>query len=265
MIHYRIWQKALKYGLLITKIHRILTYKQSFWLKAYIDHNAPVRQASTNAFEKNFFKLISNACFGKTMESVRKRKNIKLCSSWEGRGGLEALISKPNFHSSVLELSKTLLYSFHYEKMPKMLNPSQYKFLFTDTNSFIYWIHCPNINDIVKNHYEFLDTSAFKPGNWYGIKPRNKLVVGLMKDEATGEIITEFVGLRSKMYSIRLNGKDYIKRCKGIKQAIVKRTLSFDDYKTSLDQDCIISRTQRNFVSRLHGVNTVDRVVLLNE
>jgi len=159
----------------------------------------------------------------------------------------------------VLKLSKTLLYSFHYEKMPKMLNPSQYQLLYTDTDSLIYWIHCPNIYDIVKNHYEFFDTSAFKPGNRYGIEPRNKLVVGLMKDEATGEIITEFVGLRYKMYSIRLNGEDYVKRCKGIKQAIVKRTLSFEDYKTSFDQDCIISRKQRNFVSRLHGVNTVEQ------
>ncbi|KAL7298863.1 hypothetical protein TKK_0007973 [Trichogramma kaykai] len=131
VIHYKSLQQAVRLGVRVTKVHRALKFKQGPWLKSYI--------------EKQQYKLCNNAIFGRTMENVRKRIDVKLVSSWNGRYGAEAQISKPNFHSraifdenlvaiqlsktvvtidkpvyvgfSILDISKTQLYCFHYDFM----------------------------------------------------------------------------------------------------------------------------------------------------
>src|SRR5437773_7620507 len=107
LCHYRNLQFYIRHGLVLEKIHRVVKFRQSSWLKSYIDHNTVQRQQATSVFGKNFFKLMSNAFFGKTMEGVRKRLNVILDTS-EDRRKLHEYAAKPNFKNSE-QLAPSLL------------------------------------------------------------------------------------------------------------------------------------------------------------
>ena len=144
VLHYRNLQLYLDLGLTIKKVHRALEFDQSPWLKQYIDFNTEKRKHAKNPFEKDFFKLMNNSVFGKTMENLRKRVDIKLVTTDKK---LDKLTSKPTYVSSkifnenlmavhkikdaltlnrlayvsmcILDLSKTLMYDFHYNYIKK--------------------------------------------------------------------------------------------------------------------------------------------------
>ncbi|XP_011859786.1 PREDICTED: uncharacterized protein LOC105557208 [Vollenhovia emeryi] len=164
VIHYRNLQQCTRQGLRVTNIHRVLQFAQSAWFRDYIELNTQFRTLAKNNFEKNLYKLMNNAVFGKTMENVRNRVNVKLITKWEGRYGAEAMVAKPNFHSRsifsenliavelrklevkfdkpiyvgmcILNISKVCLYEFHHEYMLPLYR-DRCKIMYTDTDSLI--------------------------------------------------------------------------------------------------------------------------------
>ena len=283
VIHIKALKQAIDHGLVLERIHRCIEFKQSAWMKEYIDFNTRLRTAAKNDFEKDFYKLMNNSVFGKTMENIRKHRNISLVNDEE-----EYLknVMKPNFKSgtllgpdlmgcemgkvrvvmnkpvylgqAILDLSKTIMYEFHYDYMiPKY--GDRLKLCYMDTDSLIYNIKTEDFyKDIADDVETRFDTSGY-PND--GSRPlpvgKNKKVIGLMKDELGGEIMKEFIGLRPKMYSYRV-GNSEPKKCKGIKKCVVKRTISFDDYKRCLFSGEQCHRSQLLFRSCKHDVKTLE-------
>ncbi|XP_067215244.1 uncharacterized protein [Linepithema humile] len=268
----------------VTKIHRIFQFAQSPWLRGYIELNTQFRTLASNEFEKNLNKLMNNAVFGKTMENVRNHTDVRLVTQWEGRYGAEAMIAKPNFHSRsvfsenliavelrklevkfdkpiyvgmcILDISKTCLYEFHYEYMAPLYRDNC-KIIYTDTDSLIYFLQCENVyHDIKRNLLKF-DTSDYFEDNIYDILRANKKIPGLMKDENNGAIMTEFVGLRAKMYALRVTGQKDAKKVKGVKKSVVVRTITFDDYTRCLNDDIELTRRQSYPIKDARSVHRV--------
>ena len=224
VLHYRNLQLYLNLGLKLKKIHRVLKFNQSPWLKQYIDFNTVKRTNAKNDFEKDFFKLMNNSVFGKTMENIRKRVDVRLVTDEKK---LLKLTSKPTYVSSkifndnlvavhkiketltlnrpayvgmcIFDLSKTLMYDFHYNYI-KNKYEDKAKLLFTDTDSLTYEIEAEDVYKDFWKDKDMFDNSGYDNDSQFFDKTKKK-VIGKMKDEAGGIPITEFIGVRSKMYS----------------------------------------------------------------
>ena len=257
VLHYRNLQMYIDLGLKLKKIHRVLEFDQSPWLKQYIDFNTQKRSQAKNAFEKDFFKLMNNSVFGKTMENIRKRVDVRLIT--DGKRLLK-MSSKPTFVCSkifnenlvavhkikevltlnrpayvgmcILDLSKTLMYDFHYS-YKKQNYGDKAKLLFTDTDSLTYEIEAEDVYQDFWNDKDKFDNSDYPEDSMYFSK-ENKKVIGKFKDEAAGMPIKEFVGLRSKMYSYIKEDNKVEKTAKGIKKNIIKGNIKHEDYKNVL-------------------------------
>ena len=156
---------------------------------------------------------------------------------------------------SILEISKTLMYEFWYDYMkPKYGN--DVKLCYMDTDSFVMNIKNNDFYKDIANDAE----SSFDTSNYEVNRPlptgKNKKVIGLMKDELGGKIITEFVTLRPKTYSYLTDDGKEDKKAKGTKKCLIKRMIKFDDYKNCLLNDKVILKSQQRFMSKKHDVYT---------
>ena len=288
--HINTLKQASNHGLELEKIHRVIEFNQEAWLKSYIDMNTELRKEAKNDFEKDLFKLMNNSVFAKTMENIRKHSDIKLVKTGKKRC---KLVLEPNYHTinlisedlsivemkktkvkmnkpiylglSILEISKTLMYEFWYDYMKPKYN-NDVKLCYMDTDSFIMNIKTNDFYKDISNDVE----NRFDTSNYEVNRPlptgKNKKVIGLMKDELGGKIITESVTLRPKTYSFLTDDGKEDKKAKGTKKCIIKKKIKFNDYKKCLFNDELILKSQQRFISKKHDVYTenINKIALSN-
>ena len=194
-----------------------MKFKQSGWMKKYIDLNTEKRINSANCFEKYFFKLMIISVYSKTMEKLRKRISVRIVNNEKA---YLKYTGKPNFISrkilgknfaaiheiepvltlnrpvyvgfTVLKLSKWLMHDLHYNFIEKHFDA---ELLFTDTNSLVYEIKSENIYEELFKHKNLFN---FREHRSEFFDETNKKVAGKMKDVHKGKPICEFVGLKAK-------------------------------------------------------------------
>ena len=252
--------------------------------------NSELRTLAKNDFDKDFFKLMNNVVFRKTMENIRKHRDIKLVTTDKKRN---KLVSESNYHTinyisedlSIIEMNKTkvkmnkpiylglsilgssklLMYEFWYDYMkPKYGN--NVKLSYMDTNSFIMNIKTEDFyKDIANDVEKRFDTSNYEVKRHLPTG-KNKKVIGLMKDELGGKIVTEFVTLRPKIYSYLTDDCKEDKKAKGTKKCVIKRMSKFNDYKMCLVKNEVILKSQQRFKSKGHDVYTenINKIALSN-
>ena len=256
----------------LAKIHRVLKFKQSDWMKKHIDFNTEKRTNAANSFEKDFFKLMINSVYGNTMENLRKRINVRLVNKAEdflkytskptyithkifGKDYAAIheikpvlMLNKPIYVGfTVLELSKWLMYDFHYNFIKKYFNP---ELLFTDTDSLTYEVKSDDIYEELFKHKHLFNFSKFPRDSKFSDET-NKKIVGKIKDESEGKINDEFVGLKSKMYSVKnIDGKE-TDTAKGVSVATECKR-----FKKTLFNKKIMRHKMRRIQAKNHKLRT---------
>ena len=280
VLHYRNLKQYLEEGMILKKVHRGIKFYQSKWMEPYIRKNTNLRKLATSSFEKDFFKLMNNSVFGKTIENIRKRQNVILV---DNKDLAYKLSSKPNFDRStifdenlischmkktevyfnkpiyvgqaILDLSKTLMFDFHYNYIRKKVG-DRAELLFTDTDSLMYLIRTEDFyQDINKDIKRKFDTSDYPENHPSGIKTGiNKKVIGKIKDEVGGKKITHFVGLHPKLYSLKVEDNSETRKAKGVKKNVIKNALSFEDYKKCLFSEKEVMKDMNIIRSKNHDI-----------
>ncbi len=283
--HYRNLQFYVKHGLIVTKIHRILEFSQSPWLQPWIGYCTRRRQMAGSEFEADLAKLQANATFGKSMENVRNRVNVRLICDFHK---LLKAVSKPTFLQAeiinddltmvratrktvmlnkpisvgfaILELSKLIMYTFYYEHL-KPTYGDRCSLLFTDTDSFCCHVETDDLHSDMGQNLDLFDTSNFdKDHPLYSVK--NHRVLGKFKSETGSLAPREFVGLRAKMYSLNVPDDDDDKqskiRAKGIKKSYIKKHVRHEQFLHVLQSQKSTYSVFRTFRSRNHRLQTIE-------
>lgn len=280
-VHIRNLKQAMENGLLLVKIHKIMEFSQSYWLKEYIDKNTNLRKEATTESSKDFYKLMNNAVFGKSMENVFKRCKYTPVSTLDFNSQSTIRSSRffeseelytenimmfktnsiPEFNKPmyvgfcILELSKWKMYDTFYNGIKKKW--PQVKLAYMDTDSFV--ISIPKRYDEIDfiGVEDYFDLSVYN-GDWKNNE--NKGVLGKMKDEfpwgnsnkkKEGPVI-DFIALRSKSYALMLANGEVVIKCKGVGS----KKITFNDFISQYEWPSIVKMEQVNFKSLKHEIYT---------
>ena len=281
VIHIRTLQFYLKQGLKLKKIHGAIKFEQTEVSKPYIEFNTEKRKNARHDFEKDVYKLMNNAIFGKTMEDKRKHLDFEVVSD-ETR--YMKCVSNPNFkHShiinenlvgvekqytklkldkpifigmSILDLSKQHMYKFYYDVM-KPKYGDNIKMVYTDTDSFVFHTKTNDIYEDLNTITKEIDFSDY-PKEHKCYDENNKKVLGKFKDELKSKIITGFISLRPKCYAYSVFGdeKEY-KKCKGIAKGTVRRQMKYEEFETVLKTNEVIHKLFNSIRSKNHIIFSI--------
>ena len=245
LVHYRMLKFYVRHGMIDDKLHETISYKQRRWLEKYLNFTTQKRNDAKNDFEKDFYKLLNNAFYGKTMENVRNRLKIKVirkdnyrkiiehqskltfngihksyanCDSYTFKQN-EVLMDKPIYLGfSVLELSKLHMYETYYDKLQPYFEQENKQLHYMDTDSFVLSVNAKDIIKDLKNLEDIFDFTNLDKNHKLSSN-KNKKVIGKFKIETPKSIwVDEFVCLRSKMYAFKC-GDDSKNKLKGVSKS----------------------------------------------
>ena len=261
LIHYRMLKFYVRHGTIVEKIHEIISFKQSKWLESYISFNTQKRNKAKNDFEKDFFKLLVNAAFGKFLENVRnrldleliKKDNIKKIVDQQSKLTFDGIQKTyENYYSftykknemvmdkaiyvgfAILELSKLHMYETYYDTLQPYFGQDNLQLHYVDTDGMFLSMKTNNIIKDLKNLEDFFDFINLDE-NHELFSNKNKKVIGKFKIETPKNIWTdEFVCLRSKAYSLKCKDNNESKnKIKGISKSQSKH-IKFEEYYNCL-------------------------------
>ena len=276
IVHHKVLRLYLEKGLILKRIRRGISYEEDTFMKCYIELNTQMRKSAKSKFGIAFFKLMNNAVFGKQLESVRQRSGIEVVDSGSDKGSsrLWKLVCDPAYKGSkvfanselvsvnmakktvklnkpvmvgqaILDISKHKMFDYWYN-FAKPMWGDNLRLLMTDTDSFIMEVKTEDVyKDIAPHVRERYDTSnyvdTFPDGHPSGLPVGlNKKVPGLMKDEKAGKIVQSFVGLRAKLYVLK----------------VVEKSINFDHYKNCLFTGEKVMAQFYTLRSREHTIHT---------
>ena len=284
VLHISALKFYLEHGLKLKKVHRVISFNQADFLKPYIDFNTEKRKNAKTEFEKDLFKLLHNAVYGKTLENVRNHIDFELVNTPER---FQKLVNKPSYKHrhiineslvgvekekatveldkpiymglSILDYSKIHMYSFYYDVLKPKYN-DKIKLAYTDTDSFIIHVETDDIYTDFKHIKQHMDFSDY-PKNHECYNASNKKVLGKMKDELSGKIMTHFIGLKPKSYCYKVYGEDEEhKRSKGIVKHKVANELNYNKYEQTLNGD-LKDKVEFNTIrSKNHQIYSINQV-----
>ena len=297
IVHYKNLDFYLKTGMKVTKIHEIISFNQKPWLKEYIDYNTNLRKQSKSEFEKDQYKLMNNAFFGKTMENVKKRLNAKIFTDDDKS---KKQMTKPTFKSRtifsgnlivvnykktstklnkpiylgfcILELSKLIMYKSYYEIFYDKYKEN-IQLLYQDTDSFIAKIRTEDVyKDLVelKDYMDFSNYEYFDGINGITKDERNAHAkeLGRFKDELKGNPIKEFTVTKQKSYAFRAvfeiseskqkDKKQNLKN-KGTTKPVNRNEIDIDQMKQSLLNSKMVHNINRRITSDKHNIYVIDQ------
>ena len=291
LVQYRMLKFYVRHGMIVDKVHDIISFKQSRWLEKYLNFNTQKRNQAVNDFERDFYKLLNNAFYGKTMENVRNRLKIKFIKKDDYReiikhqskltfNGIHksyencdsytfkqngVLMDKPIYPGfTVLELSKLLMYETYYDKLQPYFEHENIQLHYMDTDSFVLSVNTKDIIKDLKNLEDIFDFSNLDK-NHELFSNKNKKVIGFFKIETPKNIwIDEFFCLRSNMYAFKC-GDDSKNKLEGISKSqskIIKfeedkKCLDGEEYQQECDNYVIRSISHEMFLQEVKKINTI--------
>lgn len=277
VVHYSTLKLYVKLGLKIKKIYRVVKFRQSKFLKEYIDYCTSMRQTAATDFKKRLFKLMANCIYGKFIENTSKHLKVKFARS---KTDLMKYASNPRFMNcmiispdlvavflktavtkakqaygvgfSILDLSKEFMYRSYYEHIVKAFD-GRCEVLMSDTDSL--FISTPFCTNPFERLLPILDTSNFDPSHPLACL-ENKSRLGYFKSETGCKLVTRFIGLRSKCYAFETEGSNDTIKCKGVSRAF-KDKIPVSNFEKCIKNIASVYVTQYGMQSKNHLIHIV--------